>query len=89
VTAVRLLPGFDSTLLCHRDRALTVAPEHERTVLPGGGMARATVMVDGVVAGTWKLGPGRPEVIMFEAPAAGLAEAIEAEIADVVRHKAS
>ncbi len=81
--ATRLLPAFDGILLGHRDRALTVAPEHARDVLPGGGILRPTLLVDGRVEGTWRLERGTPEVAPFGGEAPGLA----AELADVVRFR--
>jgi hypothetical protein len=85
----RLLPAFDGALLAHRDRALTVAPEHARDVLPGGGVLRPTLLAEGYVAGTWRLDRGVPKVEPFETLPDGLAEAIAAEAGDVVRHRSS
>ena len=83
---LRLLPAFDGLLLGHRDRALTVRPEHARAVLPGGGVLRPTVLAAGRVEGTWRLAKGVPEVTPFdELDEAALA----AETADVVRHRES
>jgi len=83
--AVRLLPAFDGLLLGHRDRELTVRPEHAREVLPGGGILRPTVLADGVVEGTWRLRRGTPEVAPFDPPGPDVA----AEVADVVRFRAA
>jgi len=88
LAAVRLLPAFDGFLLAHRDRALTVRPEHAREVLPGGGVLRPTLLVDGLVEGTWRLERGRPAVAPFAALPPAVAEAVDAEAADVVRHRA-
>ena len=82
--AVRLLPAFDGILLGHRDRALTVRPEHARAVLPGGGILRPTVLADGLVEGTWRFERGTPAVTPFDPPGPDVA----AEIADVVRFRA-
>jgi hypothetical protein len=57
---------FDSLLLGHRDRALILDPEHDKAVRPGGGILAATLVVDGAIAGTWKLDRGRPAVTPFE-----------------------
>jgi hypothetical protein len=85
---VRLLPAFDGFLLAHRDRSLTVRPEHARAVLPGGGVLRPTLVVDGVVEGTWRLDRGRPRVDPFADLQPDVADAVGAEAADVVRHRA-
>jgi hypothetical protein len=84
---VRLLPAFDGLLLAHRDRALTVRPQHARQVLPGGGVLRPTLLVDGQVEGTWKLDRGRPVVTPFAELPAGVSDAVAAETDDVVRHR--
>jgi hypothetical protein len=82
--AVRLLPAFDNLFLGHRDRALTVTPDHARDVMPGGGIIRPTVLADGRAAGTWRLQHGRPEVEPFRPPGPDVA----AEVADVIRFRA-
>ncbi|HEX6595363.1 MAG TPA: winged helix DNA-binding domain-containing protein [Acidimicrobiales bacterium] len=56
----RLLGGFDALLLGRADRSALVAPEHARKVNPGGGMIKATVLVDGRVVGTWTGGRRTP-----------------------------
>jgi hypothetical protein len=78
--SVRLLPAFDTYLLGYADRAEVVAPEHERSVFPGGGWIRPVVLVDGRAAGTWRLERGEVVVGAFE-PLPDLAD----EIADVLR----
>ncbi|MEU6572725.1 winged helix DNA-binding domain-containing protein [Streptomyces sp. NPDC046805] len=50
---VRLLPAYDNYLVGYRSRALSVPPEHERQVWPGGGQIRPTVTMDGLAYGTW------------------------------------
>jgi hypothetical protein len=52
---VRYLPEFDTTLLSHADRRRVIADEHRPRVFSSGGIIRATVLVDGFVAGTWQL----------------------------------
>ena len=52
---VLLLAAFDTVMLGYRHRAPLVAAEHDRHVLPGGGMLRPVVLVDGAAAGTWRL----------------------------------
>ena len=83
--AVRLLPAFDGVLLGHRDRALTVRPEHARDVLPGGGILRPTVLADGLVEGTWRFERGSPAIAPFDPPGPD----VTAEAADVVRFRAA
>ena len=87
--SVRLLPAFDGFLLAHRDRALTVRDEHAREVLPGGGVLRPTVLVDGRVEGLWRLRDGRPDVSPFAPLPPGVSLAVEREAADVERFRAA
>lgn len=50
---VRLLPAWDNYLMGHRDRDFIAGPERWPTVMPGGGLIRPTIIVDGVAVGTW------------------------------------
>jgi hypothetical protein len=47
---VRFLPEYDNVLLSHADRTRIIAPEHRERVFTKGAL-----LVDGLVAGTWKL----------------------------------
>ena len=52
--AVRLLPGFDEYVLGYKDRSAMLTPEEELRVVPGkNGMFLGTVVVGGLVVGTW------------------------------------
>jgi len=84
---VRLLPAWDNFLLAHRDRSLTLDPEHEIGVMPGGGVLRPSLMVNGHIEGSWRLDRGRPAVTPFEPLSDPVAEAAAAEAEDVVRHR--
>jgi hypothetical protein len=50
---VRLVPAYDEYLLGWQNREHTVLEEFRRLIHPGGGVIRATVLVDGLAAGTW------------------------------------
>jgi winged helix DNA-binding protein len=53
-TPVRLLPGFDEYVLGYKDRSAPMTPEEELLVVPGrNGMFLGTVVVGGLVVGTW------------------------------------
>ena len=85
---VRLLPAWDNFLLAHRNRALTVRPEQEIGIMPGGGILRPSVMVDGRIEGGWRLDRGKPAIEPFAAkPPRSVAKAVEAEAADVTRFR--
>jgi hypothetical protein len=63
---VRLLPDYDNLVLAYRDRSRFVPEEHRKAIFRPSGVVRATFLVDGVVAGVWKLGrKGPPEVEPF------------------------
>ena len=61
----RLLPRFDSLVLSHQDRRRVISDEHRAAVIQGGEVS-ATFLVDGFVAGTWKVDGGRIRLAPFE-----------------------
>ncbi|MBK7864397.1 MAG: AlkZ family DNA glycosylase [Archangiaceae bacterium] len=52
---VRLLPDFDNLVLGHDDRRRIVADEHKKALVTKNLQVAATFLVDGFVAGTWKI----------------------------------
>jgi hypothetical protein len=52
---VRFLPEFDNIVLAHDDRTRVIADEHRPKVVLKNLQVRATFLVDGFVAGTWKI----------------------------------
>ncbi|QHT56302.1 winged helix DNA-binding domain-containing protein [Cellulomonas sp. H30R-01] len=52
---VRFLPDLDNVLLSHADRTRVVAEEHRRALQSPNGVVPGTVLVDGVVAATWRV----------------------------------
>ena len=53
--SVHLLPGFDEYLLGYRDRSAVLEAGHMERIVPGGnGVFQATLVVDGMVRGTWR-----------------------------------
>ena len=50
---VRLLPAFDTYLMGYESRAHAVDEAGEKVILPGGGILRPTICVDGRFVGTW------------------------------------
>ncbi len=74
---VRLLPRFDNLVLSHRDRNRVIADEHRGDVIEGGWV-HSTFLVDGFVAGVWRLERGR---VMLE-PFAPLPRAARREAED-------
>ena len=72
---VRFLPKWDNVLLSFADRRRTISDELRKTVIGKNGDVAATVLVDGVVAGTWS-GTARVELL------APLTRTQKAEVAD-------
>ncbi|MEU0556882.1 winged helix DNA-binding domain-containing protein [Dactylosporangium sp. NPDC006015] len=54
----RLLPAYDNALLGHADRTRIISDEDRRQVMPGRALVRPTILVDGVVRGTWSFTDG-------------------------------
>jgi hypothetical protein len=49
------LPGFDEFMLGYKDRSFSVPAAHLQKIVPGNnGMFMPTLVLDGVVVGTWK-----------------------------------
>ncbi|MDQ3728062.1 MAG: winged helix DNA-binding domain-containing protein [Actinomycetota bacterium] len=90
--AVRLLGAYDTYLMGYASRRHAVSAEWEKSVLPGGGVLRPTICIDGRFAGTWrsKRSGNRLEVELepFKPLADAILDAIEAEVADLGRFEA-
>jgi DNA glycosylase AlkZ-like len=86
---VRLLPAFDNYLMGHRDRDFIAQPVGWRRIMPGGGLLRPAILVDGVAVGTWSMrrGGGALEVALepFAELGAETMAAIHAEVTDIGR----
>ncbi len=61
----RLLPMWDSVLLAYRDRGRVVPPEYRTLIFRRNGDVLPTVLVDGYVAGVWRVVEGGVEVTAF------------------------
>jgi hypothetical protein len=51
---VQLLPPFDEYTVAYKDRSAVIDPAFAKRVNAGGGMINAIVVVNGIVAGSWK-----------------------------------
>src|SRR5262249_17552342 len=51
----RFLPEYDNVLLSHADRSRIVPGNRPIPLPPGNGGTRGTLLVDGMLAGTWRI----------------------------------
>ncbi|WP_073500270.1 winged helix DNA-binding domain-containing protein [Actinacidiphila paucisporea] len=51
----RFVADFDNLLLSHADRTRIVPEAYRRRVMTANGIVRGTILVDGFVAGTWRV----------------------------------
>jgi hypothetical protein len=86
---VRLLPAFDTYLMGYASRAHAVDDAGAKRILPGGGILRPTICVDGRFVGLWssKRSGKRLEVELeqFGTFEDSWREAIATEVADIGR----
>lgn len=73
----RLLPEFDNLVLAHDDRSRLIADEHRKLVTTKNLRVRATMLVDGVVAGTWTIAVKRRVATLTLQPFAPLTKRAE------------
>lgn len=71
---VRFLPEFDNLVLSHDDRTRVIAGEHRPKVVLKNLQVRATFLVDGCVAGTWKMERRKKVAILILEPFEKLAK---------------
>lgn len=75
----RFVPDYDNLVLSHADRSRIIAAESRKFVFLSAARVRATILVDGFVAGTWKVEEKRGEAVLTVEPFRGLpAEARDA-----------
>ena len=80
--AVYLLPGFDEYLVGYKDRGAVVRPGDWQRVNPGSnGMLSPTIMIDGLLAGTWKRTFKKGAVVVAPQPFTPLSAAEQAGLA--------
>jgi Winged helix DNA-binding domain len=71
----RFLPAFDNLLLAHADRSRVLADEHKKLAFASGLRVEPTFLVDGMVAGTWKVARKKAAASLTVTPFAALAKA--------------
>lgn len=55
IAPVRFLPEFDNLILSHAERGRVVVDKYRSLIFLSAGRVRATFLVDGFTAGTWKI----------------------------------
>lgn len=77
---VRFLPEFDNLVLAHDDRTRVIADEHRPRVTLKNLQVRATFLVDGFVAGAWKVERKRKAATLVLEPFGKLARKTVSEL---------
>lgn len=81
---VRLLGKYDNLWLSHADKTRTATPENRRRWMGVNGGTAATVFVDGMLRGLWRLsGAGKVELELFGDLTPGDRTALDEEVARV------
>jgi len=76
---VRLLAPFDNLLLSHADRTRVLPEEYRTRVMTANGIVLGSLLVDGLVAGSWRLADGVLRVRPFASLRPADVEGAEAE----------
>lgn len=77
---VRFVPEFDNLVLAHDDRTRVIADEHRPRVTVKNLQVLATFLVDGFVAGTWKVERKKKVATLILEPFGKLAKKTLAEL---------
>jgi len=77
---VRFLPEFDNLVLSHVDRTRVIADEHRPRVVLKNLQVRATFLVDGFVAGAWKVERKKKSAVLVLEPFGKLAKKALADL---------
>ena len=78
---VRFVADFDNLILSHADRTRVIADEHRRVVITNNGQVLPTFLVDGFVAGTWRVCRVRKMAALTVSPFAPLSSALQSDLA--------
>jgi len=76
---VRFLPKWDNVLLAFADRTRVLPEEYRKTIIGMNGDVAQTILVDGFVAGRWRVEQGRVVVEPFTRLARSARDALAAE----------
>jgi hypothetical protein len=78
----RFMADWDNVLLSHADRSRIVAEEHRGRIPTVNGVMPGTILVDGFVAGTWKIERHRGAATLRVEPFAPLSAGDAAALAE-------
>ena len=76
---VRFLPKWDNVLLAFADRTRVLPEAYRKAVIAMNGDVSQTFLVDGFVAGTWRIADGRVVVEPFRPFSRSVGDEVEAE----------
>jgi hypothetical protein len=76
---VRFLPKWDNVLLAFKDRQRIIPERYRKTVIRVNGDVAQTFLVDGLVAGTWRVEDGRVIAEPFAPPTPAVRRELEYE----------
>jgi hypothetical protein len=78
----RFLPEFDNLLLAHKDRTRVVADAYRKQVYLPGLRVAATILVDGVVQGAWKVAKAKGTATLNITPFEKWSKSVREFVAD-------
>lgn len=78
---VRLLPEFDNILLSHADRSRVLPEEYKSAVFTVNGLIKSTVLLDGFVAGRWRIERAKKQAVLLVEPFTRWAKTRRAQVA--------
>jgi hypothetical protein len=79
---VRFLPDYDTLLLGHADRTRVVSDEHRKKLVTKNLQVLPSFLVDGRVAGTWKIERERAAAVLTLTPFETIARSAQKELAE-------
>ncbi|MDQ1300702.1 MAG: hypothetical protein QG637_622 [Chloroflexota bacterium] len=79
---VRFLPEYDNLLLSHQNRTRVIPEKHHAHVFLAGLRVAATILVDGFVAGAWKIEKAKGAATLTITPFEPLAQATRDALAE-------
>jgi hypothetical protein len=78
---IRFLPKWDNVLLAYADRSRVLPEPYRRIVIKQNGDVASTFLIDGFVAGTWRVEKKRVVTLPFEALTASQQRDLDQEAA--------